>query len=261
MKKINIIEFKDYLALFRHMIEQGIEEDSNYAGEADGLLESIERVEAELAGIQSEEDMDEEAYERIYPDLMLLSECFNQITKGMKNEIGTGDNIEYLDFSNEDGNEDDEDEDDEDEDEDENQEEFENNYHFWVQEFIKSNSFKQLSKRAQSHANLVLGYFVEFVIIASLFHSKEASDPSQWAKEEIREVCLKIMPEEVAADETFFADIPSVLASFFNFLADKKFLSHGKKLAEYIQSIEADIIKASKNVNNWEFAKLIKMGK
>jgi hypothetical protein len=125
----------------------------------------------------------------------------------------------------------------------------------WIEEFQKNEIFKILNKTQQENSEFVLSTFMEYMF------NYEGVMPGQWTTSNVEEVCLRIVPRKIVADEETFEVYGDVLACFFNFIGEQKYINNAQRLINKVQKIKTKILDNSKDPRFYGMTKSLMFGR
>ena len=108
--------------------------------------------------------------------------------------------------------------------------------HRWGVEFSESAHFAALSEEQKGESEAVVMFFTECM------YNYVGLAPEEWDEDGVEECCLEVLPRKISADEPFFRAASPVLAAFFRFLAEKRYLRRASRLAGAVQSMDLSLI-------------------
>lgn len=241
MEQFNLAELKESLTDFHREVNEMIENDPDYDGEADDLLAAIGRVQNELSSVNTEEEM-AERIPLIAEDLMFVMRCAE----------------EFAEMNDDDEDEDEDEFDLDDEFEDEDEDSLRMEFDLEVSRFInrkcndmffESSFLKGLNKSQQEHAPSILdalsAYTSEYLL----------TDYHDLFVEDLEELCFDLFPGKFYSRPVVFNDVPAVLMAFFNFLGDKKLLDDAAEFVTFIEGNQEKIVELLSDEDLWSFDK------
>ena len=119
----------------------------------------------------------------------------------------------------------------------------------WWKEFTGTPSYSSLTELQRTHAAHIVLTFAEFM------RDHEGEGPSEWTSKAVATVCLDTMPKKVVAREDYFVAVAPVLTRFFEFLAERRYQTRARRLAEDVATLGAAIVKVANDPGNWGIAK------
>ncbi len=123
----------------------------------------------------------------------------------------------------------------------------------WINEFFKTEHFKKLKEKHKEHAGFIIDTFIEFM------YNYYGQLPQDWRKEDVIDCLLFTFPRKVSAQKECYESISYVLASFLNFLSEKKIIKKPEELSKSILLSHSKIVKNCLNPKYWGPAKTIVM--
>ena len=123
----------------------------------------------------------------------------------------------------------------------------------WIEEFIESRYFSNLSEYQKENASFIIGTFMDFM------NNYEYVQPEEWNSMNITEVCLNIVPRKITSEIELFENYGDVLIPFLSFLGNKKYLENSEQLVLAVNKIKTRIPREADNPNNWGMAKSMMM--
>ena len=123
----------------------------------------------------------------------------------------------------------------------------------WIEEFIQSKYFVDLSEYQKENASFIIGTFMDFM------NNYEYVQPEEWNSSNITEVCLNIVPRKITSELELFENYGDVLMQFFSFLGYEKYLKSSEQIVQAVDKIKASIPVEANNPNNWGMAKSMMM--
>jgi len=124
----------------------------------------------------------------------------------------------------------------------------------WIKEYSTSHFFQSQTDYQKENSSFIIGTFMD------LMRSYEYVTPENWEPENIKEVCLNIVPRKITSESEVFENYGNVVENFLHFLDEKQYIKNGKELANSIEQIKTRIAKKANNPRNWGMAKSMMMG-
>lgn len=123
----------------------------------------------------------------------------------------------------------------------------------WGNQFIKTHYFEALTEEQKEDSVDVVLSFAEHM------YGNYRLSPEKWNESKLERCCLHLLPEIMVVDDSYFTSIAPVLSAFFEFLAERGFVSQGHDLARKIREIDQEIVEKGLDPANWNIGKLIFM--
>lgn len=121
----------------------------------------------------------------------------------------------------------------------------------WLDEFVKTKYFSDLSEINQINCQDIIYSF------SDMMYGYTGLKIEKWDTSGLEEICLDVMPRKIMADDEYFESVSPSLYAFFLFMEEKKINKNAGKLSKKIKEIESKIIETSKNSSNWGIGKQI----
>ncbi|MHA1660661.1 MAG: hypothetical protein ACTSUT_16240 [Promethearchaeota archaeon] len=123
----------------------------------------------------------------------------------------------------------------------------------WAEEFVNSNFSNSLSVEEKEQSEFIIECFFEYL------YSYFLKTPEQVDEDDVKEICLYLLPRKLPEGKDFFKIIVPVLLNFFVFLEKKSIISNANVLCTKLNKLRNKIIKAAANPENWGMAKSLFM--
>lgn len=124
----------------------------------------------------------------------------------------------------------------------------------WVNGFLKSQIFRNLTEGERKEAKSIIDIFTMYM------NEYFGTDPRDWNKGMVTECCLDIMPRKIAEGPVFYKKVGPVLEAFFTFLHKKRYVENGLRLARIVKKIKHEIVNVACDPSNWGMSKSVVMG-
>lgn len=261
LENFDIDIFVGHLNELETHLKESIEEDPDYSGEADELMESIHLLQKEF-GEKGRKKLTQKKFDELIPHIYLISQTLKELYRVFNEEDGEeseddDDQLEFEDFEDDEYDEDDEEYDDDDDNEEyeddeydhelceEEFEEFRELHRKMIDCFLESDQIKALSEKEQDSSEFVLDAFLEYISLVG------SPDVLEWSRQMVREVCLERFPEKVIAEPELFELVAPVLHAFFRFLYEEEEVLLAPELGKYLETIQDEIPIAAANKDLW----------
>lgn len=245
---------KHNLEELEQTLNQMIEADAEYAGEADELKDSIVRLKAALKPVETDEQF-EKIFPSIQDDLFYVLKCVQEM--GFNDGEGEFDEDEIDDEEMDEYEEEKTELDDEDSNELDELFELElseeiNSFIITksVEEFMQSSHYLKLTKEQKELSYPLLNQFARHMGLMC-----DASNPFNWTLESLEIVCMEDLTESFYCREDLIKEVPNVLIAYLEYASDEGLLTHGKKYIESVKENQEKLIGALSDDNNWHPAK------
>jgi hypothetical protein len=123
----------------------------------------------------------------------------------------------------------------------------------WFSDFEASDRFEGLGRQRRDMAESMVMH------LGSLMHTYLGLTPAEWDAEALEEYLLRVAPEKVTANETYFRATGPVLEAFFGHLQDRGLQPNAAELASRARVLRRRLVRHAMDRRLWGPGKAMAM--